>query len=482
MAARRFVSAASFALMAICLLATAPLLRAQAQDGPPSTPEIEDSRYQFTGVVNSNAVYVRSGPSENDYPTMKLDKGAEVTVRGIKFEWLKIAPPQGSFCYVAKAFVDRTGNGTTGRVTSTLNVRVGSQLNELKAKIASKLEPGVAVEIVGEEQEYFKIKPPQGVFFYVNKQFVDPVRPINVAQNDAPPAPAPAPQGDPAQPKTDGATEGPVLSEQPTERTAEAPAEPGGEAPPLADGADVNSGPAPVETPQTTTPPVARNVEPATPTTQPNAQAEAEFERLEQAYAEATLKPLSDQPVKELLEGYDKLAAGNELPESLRRVAEFKAEVLKHRLEVQQQFAETRKLLDDGRQKQMALQAEREELEQRIKESDIQFYTAVGTLRASSLQQGTETLYRLTDPANGRTVVYVRTNDAKIAAMLGQFIGVRGEVQTDARLNLRVITPTAFEQVNPAKVGDKIAAQIVPSSLLPGARPADATDTARTDP
>ena len=58
------------------------------------------------------------------------------------------------------------------------------------------------------------------------------------------------------------------------------------------------------------------------------------------------------------------------------------------------------------------------------------------------------------------------------------FIGVRGEVANDARLNLRVITPTAFEQVNPAKVGDKVAAQIVPPSLLPGARTAEPTGTA----
>ena len=474
MAARRFVSATSFALMAICLLRAAPL-GAHLQDGPPSTPEIEDSRYHFSGVVNSNAVYVRSGPSENDYPTMKLDKGAEVTVRGIKFEWLKIAPPPGSFCYVAKAFVDRNGNGSTGRVTSTLNVRVGSQLNELKAKIASKLEPGVAVEIVGEEQEYFKIRPPEGVFFYVNKQFVDPVKPINVGPNDPAAAPTAAPAGpagqDPVNPETTAtADQPPVVTEQPTERTAQAPPpEPTAtDMPPVADGTGTPVEPAPVEQSRPTPQPVARNFEPATPATQPTAEAEAEFERLERAYAEATVKPLSDQPVKELLDGYDKLASGNELPESLRRIAEFKAEVLKHRLEVQQQFADTRKLLDDGKQRQMALQAEREELEQRIKESDIHFYTAVGTLRPSSLQQGTETLYRLTDPANGRTVVYVRTNDQKIAAMLGQFIGVRGEVQSDPRLNVRVINPTGFEPVNPAKVGDKVAAQIVPPSLLPG--------------
>ena len=464
MTARRLAFLSSL-LLGICFLAMAPL-HAQTDAGPLG-PEIENSKYQFTGVVNSNAVYVRSGPSENDYPTMKLDKGAEVAVLGIKFEWLKITPPEGSFCYVAKAFVDRHGNGSSGRVTSTLNVRVGSQLNELKAKIASKLEPGAAVEIVGEEQEYFKIKPPEGVFFYVNKQFVDPVRAINLAQDDAAQPMPPAPETAPRQEPTAGATDQPpIVTQQPTERTAQVTPEPS-EAP----GSDGETGVQPE-------PPAVARAEPATPATQPSAAAEAEFERLENAYAEATVRPLVDQPVTELLEGYQKLSDGNDLPESLRRIAEFKTEVLKNRLDIQKQFTDTRKQMDEMTQKQMALRAEREELEQRIKESEVRFYTAVGTLRPSSLQQGTETLYRLTDPANGRTVVYVRTNDQKIAGFLGQFIGVRGEVQSDGRLNVRVISPTAYEEVNPAKVGDKVAAQIVPPSLLPGARVAEPTGTA----
>src|SRR5678815_3097774 len=95
MTASRFARSTSLALraLALCVFSVAPL-RAQTDAGP-IAPEIENSKYQFTGVVNSNAVYVRSGPSENDYPTMKVDKGADVTVLGIKYEWLKIAPPEG---------------------------------------------------------------------------------------------------------------------------------------------------------------------------------------------------------------------------------------------------------------------------------------------------------------------------------------------------------------------------------------------------
>jgi SH3-like domain-containing protein len=468
------VPLAAFAL-ALCLLWLAPL-RAQPQDSgaAPTGPEIENSKYQFAGVVNSNSVYVRSGPSENDYPTVKLDKGAEVTVVGIRFDWLKVVPPEGSFCYVAKAFVDRHGNGSTGKVTSTLNVRVGSQLNELKAKIASKLEPGATVEIVGEEQEYFKIRPPEGVFYYVNKQFVDPVRAVNAEPAGPAVGGVPAPSEPQAKPEPMAgneppeATPEPTISQTPTENTAQAqPTTP--EEPTVTDNTASEPTTGPSYTDASRRNDGAPDAAPApVPAPARSGDAEAEFERLENAYGELSQKPLADQPVTEMLEGYQRLAAGDSrLPESLRRIAEFKVEMLKHRLAAQQEFLATQKQIQDMRTKQQALDTEREEIEQRIKESDIHFYTAVGTLRTSSVQRGPETLYRLTDPSTHRTLVYMRTNDPKVAVLMGQFIGVRGEVQQDAQLNARVITPTDFEAVNPAKVGQSIASQIIPPSLLP---------------
>src|SRR3954451_19333818 len=180
-------AAASAALITAAFVAVVPT-SARAQDGatPPAAAaaaanpigDIENAKFQFEGRITSNAVYVRSGPSENDYPTTKLDNGATVTVVGVKFDWLKVLPPDGSFCYVAKAFVEKRGDGKLGRVTNTLNVRVGSNLNPMKTKVASKLEPGTDVEFVGEKDEYFPIKPPKDVFLSVAKQFVEPVRAV----------------------------------------------------------------------------------------------------------------------------------------------------------------------------------------------------------------------------------------------------------------------------------------------------------------
>src|SRR6185436_4064022 len=106
---------------------------------------------------------------------------------------------------------------------------------------------------------------------------------------------------------------------------------------------------------------------------------------------------------------------------SLRRMSEYRVTQLKQRAEDQKQFTAVQKGLEEMRARTQALQAEREELETRIKNSGVKYFAAVGTLRVSSLQQGAGTLYRLTDPKNGRTVVYIRAEDAKIGSLVGQF-------------------------------------------------------------
>ena len=59
-----------------------------------------------------------------------------------------------------------------------------------------------------------------------------------------------------------------------------------------------------------------------------------------------------------------------------------------------------------------------------MKQKDVKVYTAVGTLRTSSIQQGGQIMYRLTDPQTGRTVCYLRSDDPKYGTLLSQFIGV----------------------------------------------------------
>ena len=395
--------------------------------------DIANSRNKAIAQINSDGVYIRSGPGDNYYPTTKLNKGAEVTVVGEKFDWLKIVPPQGSFCYVAKAFIDKNADGSAASNRDDVNVRAGSELNTIKTSVQTKLSNGAPVTILGEVDEYYKIAPPQDAYVYVKKDYVEPKKVIPSAG---------ASSNDVAKRET--------ASDGSTTAVAGATTQP--------------SSPNDLTTP---TNPVAKAA-----STQPSgdsASAEATFDKLEAQFNETSKLPIDKQPLAQMTADYQKLLADPNLPESMKRIVDFHMQTLKVRSAAQADFVAVNKQQEEAKQKQVAMKAEQEEIAQQIKEKDVKVYAAVGTLRTSSLQQGNTLLYRLTDPQTGRTVCYIRSDDAKYGQMLGQFIGVKGAISSDPGLNLKVVTPTEYSNVDPNQLYRGVAAQIVPPSLLPQA-------------
>jgi uncharacterized protein YraI len=398
-------------------------------------PQVDNSKVSVVGIVNTNDVYVRSGPGENYYATVKLEKGAQVTVVGLKYDWLKIVPPEGSFSYVAKAYVEKRGDGTVGRVTKPdLNVRAGSDLVVIKDVVQTKLEENQDVTILGEQDEYFKIKSPPGAYLYINKQFVDQAKDVPVvatATGAEPVASSPIQPIVSKTPDAGAATTQPTLAAAPTTQSTDSEAA-------------------------------------AAPATQPAVPlAQTQFDALETAFLDATNLPLEKQPIDTLMTGYQTLTKAGELPVSMQRIAEMRLVTLKLRADARDQYADAQKMQEEARARQTALKAEQDELIQRVKDNSVTMYTALGTLRTSSLQQTGGTLYRLTDPSTGHTLLYVRSSDPQFGSLMNQFIGVRGDITEDAMMSIKVISPTAAEVVDQSKVNGTISAQIIPPSLLP---------------
>jgi hypothetical protein len=266
-------------------------------------------------------------------------------------------------------------------------------------------------------------------------------------------------------PKTDTPiTESPKTEEPRTAKTnPETPPlsrDPKGSAPPVEQPADTGAKPAPAAT-QASKPKF--NPDAWTPE-----QAESEFDKAETEYFATRNQSVNEQPLESMIERYEALARTDKLPESMRRVAEARLPGLQARATAKAEIARLRSSEETLRQKQMALKAEQEELQRRIAERTIQVFTAVGTLQTSSLQQGQGTLYRITDPATGRTVCYLRSNDnKKVVEHLGQFVGIKGQLTDDPRLGARVVLPTDMTTIDPAKVHTTITAQIIPPSLIP---------------
>jgi uncharacterized protein YgiM (DUF1202 family) len=432
------MSARSMALvsaLSLSLVAPAVLF---AQDASVKQEQVDNSKVAFAGVINTDNVYVRSGPSENYYPTQKLSKGDKVTVVGIKFDWLKIVPPEGSFCYVAKSYVEKTGEGTGKVSRPSINVRAGSSLNPQKGTIQMQLQEGDPVSIIGEQDEYYKIKPPAGSFVFVNKQYVDPVR--ELAQGEAPVLPTPR---------------------SPTPRTPETSVRvSGNETTPTTPGAE--PGTATVESTPAPSPAVA----PAATETAAQTQAETDYDKAETDFTAASAQPLESQPLSDLVSRYTALTSNDNLPVTLRRNAESRLRALKSRLDAQNEILAVKKLREESNERIARLKAEQDAINQRLAGTSMRLFTAVGNLESSTLEQNGAPLYRLTDPGTGHTVVYVKS-DNSLPAKVGTFVGVKGDVLSDQTLGVKVITPKSVEDVDPTAVGKTVTAEMMPPSLLP---------------
>ena len=428
------------AIGSINLFIFSSTLHAQATPAPANdVPDTSMAQFQFSGVLNDDNVYVRSGASENDYPIMKLNKGDAVVVVGAKFDWLKVLPPEGAFCLVGKAWVDKRGDGSVGRVRedveSAVNVRIASSLNNMISKVAVQLKGGDDVKILGEQDGYFKIIPPAGTFAYVHKKFVDVVKRVEVVTNNGnlevkhPDA------------KIDAKIDAPAPN-NPVDVAAPIPT-----------------------TPQATGPTTV----PSAPVVQSaSADDEAAFDALEKKFSDASNQPIEQQPIEELLAGYQKITTDKKLPESMLRIADVRLKGLTLRRDALADSIAGKKRSEALAAKSKPLEVESKEIEQRIKENQIQRFVATGTLRTSALPYAGKTLYRLTDPATERTVVYVLTDDPNVTKFQGLFVGIKGNITDDTVRRVKFIEPMEVEIVDPASiVRGSVTSNLTPASLLP---------------
>lgn len=125
------------------------------------------------GEVKGEGVYVRSMPSQNAYPLMKLNAGQRVQIVREEFGWCEIIPPEGSFSLISGEYID-TADGKNGVVNAdNVHVRAGSSLNSQRSKIQLKLSRGAEVTILGEDKGgYYRIAPPPGATAWIHSDFV----------------------------------------------------------------------------------------------------------------------------------------------------------------------------------------------------------------------------------------------------------------------------------------------------------------------
>ncbi len=178
------------------------------------------SDFPYIGVITSESVYVRSGPATPYYPVGKLTKGQEVIVTQIrpgKRSWARVEPVPGSFAYISCEFVkildtidsnnmeltdsdenidESTPNETdeeadvtddneqvgllgkellTGIVTGD-NVRIRAGSIDISPTNANRVlmlaKKGQEVKVIGKRDEFYKIVPPRGSYFWVAADYI----------------------------------------------------------------------------------------------------------------------------------------------------------------------------------------------------------------------------------------------------------------------------------------------------------------------
>lgn len=415
-------------------------------------------------------VNAQAGAGETSYPVLRLQPGERVNVVAIKFDrWLQIEPPEGSFCLVPAGHVTRSGNAdfpSEGTAVRDLNVRIASQINEMKWDFApSRITAGSKLTILGETDDaYYRIPPPADVFYYVPK---DSLRPVGTSEtgNDG----AVAANEDSAtdvDPVVDDTADAPETAE-----VTEMPDDPADTAVAGFDEPDTDGTRVPLAG-EGDTPDVVAQVPATRPASLSSESAAERMLALEQRFNEEVAKPIDEQDLDSLLAEYAALADTGELGEADSDLVALRLEGIEKRRAAIEQYKQVQQMRREMEEQQAQLEAENAQHQEQLQAANLKNYVAVGVLRTSKLRLGRQTLFRLTDPNTGRTLVYVRAEPGEMSALmterLGTFVGIDGTLVEDPRINLSYLTPMAIDSLDPADVYKTVTADMIPPTLTRG--------------
>lgn len=139
-----------------------------------------EQQFPYKAYINTDEVYVRSGPGQNYYPTDKLRVGQEVEVyRHDPGGWYAIRPVDGSYSWINTRFVEPKGDGLATIGSEDVAARVGSRFSDVRDVIQVRLHHGEVVALLDEKEvrrgtnPWCKIAPPAGEFRWVSGKYVD---------------------------------------------------------------------------------------------------------------------------------------------------------------------------------------------------------------------------------------------------------------------------------------------------------------------
>ena len=435
---------------ACCVAAMLSLTAITAAQSPGGQPATSPAGRGVIGEaeVNANDVYVRSGPSMNHYTICKLAAGTRVSVLAERGVWYEIAPPPGTFSLISGQYVDTVDNKTGVINGNNVRVRAGSQINDNKYTVQTKLSKGAEVEILGENPDGFlRIKPPSNATVWISRDYVELISghvqhaaretqaPANIADTPVPTTPQPRSE---TVPSADAKATAPATSEATSARSA-------------------GGSPSPVS---------VKEVTPESPLAElPPTTSRSELTELDEATRTEIAKPVLERQYAPLIARYQAIAANDSdgfasqyASERLRQVNDLQA--------LQATIKRMNKLDAQAEFIRREHRADRAKMYKGMDEAPVAL-DAVGEVRTSATfaeGSGPER-FRLVDPTvpGGRTVGYLEVpsgSTIELGDYVGRYVGIRA---SSKKLMTGGIDPVPV---------------FVVTELVPMERPATKTETA----
>ncbi len=177
-------------LMMIFLISLVSIASAQQTAGSAEAVAEQTLSFPYIAQIIGDNINLRSGPGTNYYLCGKLNKADVVKVVQQKYGWSCVVPPEGTFSWISKQYIEVDPTNPSVGIVSGDNVRVragSADNNPLHSdQVQGMFDKGDRVRLMGEEQsDYYKIYPPSFAYLWVSTQYT---KPLGSAVEEAKPA------------------------------------------------------------------------------------------------------------------------------------------------------------------------------------------------------------------------------------------------------------------------------------------------------
>jgi len=126
-------------------------------------------RFPFLGEITSDKVSIRAGQDVNFERIDIVPKGTNLIVLERHYDWYKVQLPSSAKAYVRVDYV-KLVNSRVGQISDDrLNIRAGKGVNYSPL---GQLHKGVYVRLVSKFDDWFQMEPVEGLYGWVNKDFI----------------------------------------------------------------------------------------------------------------------------------------------------------------------------------------------------------------------------------------------------------------------------------------------------------------------